>query len=255
MAQITKAEAKNYGPRNGRLEFDVELELDNDAANPRTISFNVSENKHCVACYMEENLPTAAAQNTLVNAPLDTFRSAFYKFGREYAAKMVGKTFDDFDPSAAEFRICVNEMAFESDYTKIKHNDIHCYPVFVSPALTPTTVEMTRDQLEDFKSLTVVLFALSWDNVAAKKAQATRAWTRNRAFFAGLAGARNEVLSEAQIGMLDARLEKTGSVLHATKSKAAYFAKGEDDKLQAADASAAAAAAAGTTAAPYRSNG
>ncbi|MEM6758008.1 MAG: hypothetical protein AAF601_00875 [Pseudomonadota bacterium] len=253
MAQITKAIAKNFGPRRSRLEFDVELELDNDAANPRTISFNVSDNKHCVASYMEENLPTAAAQNTLVNVPLDTFQNAFFKFGREYAAKMIGKTFEGFDPSAADFRICANEIAFESDYNKIKHNEIHCYPVFISPALTPTTIDMTREQLEDFKSVTVVLFALSADAPAAKKAQAVTAWERNRAFFVGLMGARNELLSEGNINVLDARLNKRKSVLQGINSRARYVDRQNAKQQKAVDAAVAKRKDAGP--APYRTTG
>ncbi|MEL7093549.1 MAG: hypothetical protein AAFN94_17620 [Pseudomonadota bacterium] len=253
MAQITKATAGSFGPRRSRLEFDIEIEVDNDAANPKKITFHVSDNKHCVASYMEDGLPTAAVQNTLVNAPLDTFQNAFYKFVREYAAKMVGKTYDTFNPSAAEFRICVNEMAFESDYDSIKHNEIHCYPVYVNPTLTPTTVNMNRQQLEDFKAVTVVLFSLSGERPGTKKAQAEKAWDRNRAFFAGLAGAKNQLLSVGQINILDARLNKKKSVLHGIKSRARHADRVADEKQDAVDAAVAAGAGAG--AAPYRSNG
>ena len=193
MPQITKATVQDFGAANSRLEFRMVVEFINDATQTDTYNFNVSNNKHCLASYLDANAPSAADKNTIVAMSETDFSAAFNLYAKEMAAKLVGKNSDTFYPSADENRLVVSRIAFVSDQRRLG-GDVHCFPVMIGPVLTPKCVELTRVQLNDFKSVTSFLFGYSEAKNASAKADAKTAWGRSGDLFKSLVGEPNELL-------------------------------------------------------------
>ncbi|MEL6888746.1 MAG: hypothetical protein AAFO86_08550 [Pseudomonadota bacterium] len=172
------------------------------------------------------------------------------------AAKLVGKNSNTFNPSAAENRLVVSRLAFVSDQRRLG-GDVHCYPVMIGLVLTPKCVELTRVELNDFKSEASFLFGYSEAKNASAKADAKPAWGRSGAFFKALVGEPNELLDAIQVEMIEARLNK--SVLDKMNSRQSYLdrvAKAEQDAPDAQVGGSSQAGASGAGAPPpYRSNG
>ncbi len=215
MPQITKAEMQNLNRSiaNNRLEFEIRAEIDNDGANPVVNSFNVSDNKHCVASYLDGTASNtvAAAVNTLVNMTDIEFRDAFGNYGREMTAKLIGKDPGTFDPSLAANQIVVNRVAFGSDVNRLGNN-VHCFPVWINEATTRKCVELDQQEFDHFKRVTEFLFRVGEANISSQKAVAKRAWTAIGSKITGLAGADNELLSEHEINVLEIHLADGPSV-------------------------------------------
>ncbi|MEO0667634.1 MAG: hypothetical protein AAFZ99_06935 [Pseudomonadota bacterium] len=258
MPQITKATVQNFGAANSRLEFRIVVEFNNDATQTDTYNFNVSNNKHCLASYLDSNAPSAAAKNTIVAMSETDFSAAFNLYAKEMAAKLVGKNSDTFNPSAAENRLVVSRIAFVSDQGRLG-GDVHCFPVVIGPVLTPKCVELTRVQLNDFKSVTSFLFGYSEAKNASAKADAKTAWERSGELFESLVGKPNELLDGSQVEMIKARLNKNKSVLDKINSKQSYLDRVAKAEQEALDARVGGSSQAGPSGAgappPYRSNG
>ncbi len=214
MPTITAAKVTTFGTSNNRLEFEIEAVIDGNDAAPVVYGFNVSDNKHCVASYKTGgSTPTAAppgTPNTLVAMSASDFSVAFREYGRLIAAKMVGEDPATFDPSDDENRIQTKSIAFVSDRDSLSNN-VHCYPVWISDALTPKCVELDFTQFNHFKAVTKYLFRHAGGSLTNQVSTARTSWTAIKAYVTARAGQDNQLLSELEVSMLNTRLKPAAS--------------------------------------------